>query len=262
MTDINYDWIRFWAPRDAQINYEDGGFLIDPVKNYFLETLNPELITLEDVTNKHCVVLLGEPGSGKTTELNQFIVKTKETGSAVNASFLEINLNNFSTDALFVEEVFKSETFISWQSNNTNLYLFMDSLDEGMLTISKISNTISNHLHKLDHNRLYIRLACRTLDWPKSLEETFDAFWEENDVSVIEIAPLRKKDITIALTQNGIDPKPFIDEIIEKEIVPLANKPLTLSLLIRFYKQDKCFPQSKRKLYELGCNLLCDRTQF
>lgn len=66
-----YNWKRFWVPRDGIIHLSEDGFLADPESEESIWTPQNH-ISLETVNNQKCVVLLGEPGIGKTHVLNAF----------------------------------------------------------------------------------------------------------------------------------------------------------------------------------------------
>ena len=65
MTDLLFNWKRFWCPRGAEILLTGGGFLLDPESEF--GSYNPHVVPFEEIRNKPCLVLLGEPGIGKTT---------------------------------------------------------------------------------------------------------------------------------------------------------------------------------------------------
>jgi hypothetical protein len=68
MTGARYNWKRFWCPRGGRINLSDGGFLVDP-DEVWGSTLNPGVVPLQAMTHIPCLILLGEPGIGKSTAL-------------------------------------------------------------------------------------------------------------------------------------------------------------------------------------------------
>ncbi|NLX97957.1 MAG: hypothetical protein GXY83_17480 [Rhodopirellula sp.] len=61
---------RFWCPRDGRFFLSDGGYLADPSGDA-RDVLNPDLADFSDISDQSCLVLLGEPGIGKTTALRE-----------------------------------------------------------------------------------------------------------------------------------------------------------------------------------------------
>src|SRR4051794_13016794 len=59
---------RYWSRREAHFRLDSSGLLLDP-EGPFLKSINPELALLADEADKDCLVLLGEPGMGNSTEL-------------------------------------------------------------------------------------------------------------------------------------------------------------------------------------------------
>jgi hypothetical protein len=74
---------------------------------------------------------------------------------------------------------------------------------------------------------------------PRGLETAFKKIWGEDSVGVFELAPLRRKDVTEAATQRGIDPQRFLNEVHTAHAEVFALKPLTLTLLFRIYRNSR-----------------------
>jgi hypothetical protein len=62
-----YAWPRFWIPLGGLLDLSDAGFLSDPT-----DTHDPDgPVTLAALESRRSVVLLGEPGIGKSTALKE-----------------------------------------------------------------------------------------------------------------------------------------------------------------------------------------------
>lgn len=258
-----YNWKRFWCTRAAQINLGDRGYLVDPESEYG-HLLNPELVGLESIADLPCLILLGEPGVGKSQEMANLFKYTVEKIEPSHPP-LELNLrscNSLSTDLIHDRD------FIDWINGSHRLYLFLDSLDEGMLTVGNLATQLVDEFNKNKYrdklDRLYIRVACRTAVLPQILEQGLKKLWGEN-LAIYELAPLRYVDVENAATAENIEPQNFLSEVWDKTLVPLAIKPLTLSFLLNIYKRngDKFSPDGTLcNLYLEGCRLLCEENNL
>jgi hypothetical protein len=63
---MEYPWKRFWSLRSSRLVLEPSGFLVDPDGTYG-KVLNPEVKHFSEIDATPCLVLLGEPGIGKST---------------------------------------------------------------------------------------------------------------------------------------------------------------------------------------------------
>jgi hypothetical protein len=70
------------------------------------------------------------------------------------------------------------------------------------------------------------------------------------------MAPLRRKDIRLAATENGVDADRFLDAVWNREVQPLAARPITLDLLLNGADADAELLSDIWLLYERGCRRL------
>ena len=66
--DSAYPWLRFWVSRDGTIDLSDAGFLQDPL-DWLDRPQGPA--PLAALQHWRALVLLGEPGIGKSTTLKE-----------------------------------------------------------------------------------------------------------------------------------------------------------------------------------------------
>lgn len=238
----------------------DGGYLFDPESEWG-HSYNPELVTFAAIAKSPCLVLLGEPGIGKTyaieAERNNLIKKIHQEG---DQTFL-INLRSYRSEDRLVRDLFDSTDFNSWRNGTHHLHIFLDSLDECLLRVDTIATLLVDELNEYRNQvaRLYLRIACRTAVWPKVLEEGLEQLWGKDSVGVYELVPLRRVDVREAANANGLDSDAFLQEVNTKKAVPLAIKPITLKFLLNTYRRKGQFSHQRlHELYLEGCRLLCE----
>jgi len=198
---------------------------------------------------------LGEPGIGKTRALKDAQAYTQ----GLNRETLWFELGGYQSDELLCENLFGDSTFQDWLHGTHHLYLFLDSFDEGRLTIRVLAALLARELKKYRNHllRLSLRITCRSAEWPGSLEERLKELWGEKQVGIYQMTPLRRVDIVEAAIANGLDSGAFLQEIDRKTAMPLAIKPLTLDFLLKLYREKGTFPPSQAELYAEGCEILC-----
>ena len=159
MPQIHYPWKRFWYPLSTEYHLSDRGYLSDPEGEYG-HILNRDALSLEQLSNVPCLILLGEPGIGKSSALKDAVAT------------LRFDLGDYQTDTSLSEDVFLNQDFITWERGTGSIVISLDSLDEGRVAIENIA-VLLRELRKRRNlaNRLLLRIACRTADWPVTLEE-------------------------------------------------------------------------------------------
>ena len=263
-----YDWQHFWCPTTSKINLDSSSSLYDPESQYG-SLYNRNAVDFDCISNIPCLVLLGEAGMGKTTATEQEYKKIEQQLLQSEDECLWFRLGDYGSDDSLCNAIFRNERFKAWLNGTYKLHLFLDSLDEGILSIKTLTRILRREIDKLpcNHcdlisryeyiNRLYLRITCRTADWKDTLTEKFREKWEKDNVGIYELAPLRQVDVIDAAKKQDIDADKFLEELADKQAVPLAIKPITLKFLLSTYLKQDRFPLSQKELYEQGCLELC-----
>jgi predicted NACHT family NTPase len=251
---LNYHWQRLWVPRS--VTRPQGGSEYPATRDDVGQSSDHTgEVPLEALLNIPCLVLLGEPGIGKTRALKG--AQTHAQG--LNRETLWFELGGYQSDELLCKSLFGDSTFQDWLDGTHHLDLFLDSFDEGRLTIRVLAALLARELKKYRKHLqlLSLRITCRSSEWPWSLEEHLNELWGEQYVCIYELTSLRPIDIVEAAVANGLDPDAFMREIDRKVAMPLAIKPLTLDFLLKLYQEKGTFPSTQAELYAEGCEILC-----
>lgn len=115
-----------------------------------------------------------------------------------------------------------------------------------------------DELREYPVERLFLRIACRTAEWPEILENGLKELWGEEAVGIYQLAPLRYEDVKVAAQSKNIDTESLLKKIKEKELQPLAIKPVTLEFLLNIFQKKGNLPGTQTELYLNGCRLLCE----
>jgi hypothetical protein len=257
-TDPIYPWPRFWVPRDGSIDLSDGGFLRDPTD--FLAQQSQAPVPLAALQQCQSLVLLGEPGIGKSTSLEDEANRVAALPTDANVVSIYNDLRAYSSEDFLYRRVFESEKFIAWKNGRSHLFLHLDSLDEALLRIDTIANLLASELPNLPTERLSIRIACRTAVWPgDTLGIALERIWGGAS-GAFAFAPLRRRDVFTALEACGIVAEDFMRALFAAQAVPFAIKPLTLKMLLTIFRQRGDLPNSNIELYRQGCLALCQES--
>lgn len=253
----SYPWLRFWVPPHGKINLNDGGFLFDP-EDEFGRIYNPDVVKFESIKDKKCLILLGEPGIGKSAFLSNERKNIELEIKAAGQGLIWLNLNIYNDLSLLEKKLFGSEKFKQYLESDIILHIYLDSLDECKLSIPTVINYLLSRFKEHHTERLYVRITCRTAAWPVSAETDIDDIWGESNVVVFELAPLRRSDVRVAAEIQSIDADNFVKVVENGGLVPLASRPVTLNLLLSIFKESQSLPAKRTELYYQGCLKLAD----
>lgn len=192
--------------------------------------------TLADYRSLQAYVLLGDPGSGKTTS---FRAECEVLG--YEAVF--ISARNF---LLHLPDELRGKT------------LFIDGLDEiraGTLGARTTPlDKIREMLIKLDRPRF--RISCRVADWLGDNDRDALAYIvRDSDISILCLDPLTEADI-LEILGTGLgesEPDTFVMRAHDAGLEGLLENPQALELLARAVNQGDGWPSSRVEVFDLAC---------
>ena len=255
-----YDWQRYWVPREGSFAFDLEGFLAPAASQGGWSFWKTDVVGFHEISGNPCLILLGEPGIGKTVALEDARELVRK--ERPSAGILHRNLGTYGDEKRLVDDIFGSDEFFAWASRGGELHLFLDSFDECLLRLDTVAAILVDRLKTLGSvDGLFFRIASRTAEWRAGLEEVMRMKWGDEAVKAYELAPLTKQQVQVAAETQVSAPDKFIHEVIEREVVSFAIKPVTLDLLLRIWKAGSgSLPPTQREIYELGCIELCSES--
>src|SRR5437667_9168841 len=113
-----YNWKRFWCPPAGHVNLSDSGFLVDPDDPYGA-SLNPDVVPWDSVSQSACLILLGEPGIGKSSALVSERERTEQVVKETGDQILWVDLRRYQSDQRLHEHVFESAVVNAWPNSTS-----------------------------------------------------------------------------------------------------------------------------------------------
>ena len=181
------------------------------------------------------IVLLGNPGIGKTTELDLLYEKLNESkDKSLNFPFY-INIKNFRKTSKFEDLI----PYENWKELTTITFI-LDGLDE----IAEIQDFISEleiFLNKNKDKNIKVVLSCRTNIYEKYLIKIsgFNYFYLDV-LTDKQISSILKKRINVELSNLDL----------QKYRTYIQN-PFNLDLFCSFYESKGRFPETQQEIWDL-----------
>lgn len=255
MSSLEYNWQRFWCEREDEFSLDDG-YLQNPGDENLREFLNPAVKRIEEFEKYRCLILLGEPGLGKSFE-----VKKYSDISSHDVRSLFIDLSSYDSVDMIDRKIFQGAEINAWLADeNSILYLTLESFDECLLRVEPLTSFLLETLRSLPLNRFFLRIVCRTGYWPVALEKGLCEIYKEKKdefIKIIELMPLRRMDVESAANDEEIDVVAFMQGISSTGITAFAARPITLMMLLNKFKSTGELPKNQVEMYKWGSRRLC-----
>lgn len=192
---------------------------------------------LEEFRDTPAYVLLGGPGSGKTTAF--------EVESGVTEKSYLISARDFLT--------FDVSTHTEWR----NKTLFIDGLDEVRAGTSDARTPFDEIRRRLDMlGKPRFRLSCRQADWLGNNDLTkLGAVSPNSNVTSLRLDPLANSDVVEILkaSPHVDDADKFIEEATERGVDGLLTNPQSLDLLVKAVAGHGSWPGSRLETFQRAC---------
>ncbi|GAB2652771.1 hypothetical protein GCM10027169_17210 [Gordonia jinhuaensis] len=206
-------------------------------------------VATHELADRRCLILLGEPGIGKTTAVGDGKVLAPQ--SCFDSSF-KIDLVGKARESS-VDRVFQG---VLDQVGDGDVCLTVDGFDEAQRLIPGVFSVILDYLDNFGPERVWLRIVSRASDWEgrytKDLERRFPSC-----VSMF-LLPLTRANASEIAEAKDVDSQRFLFEVERKGVEAIAARPLTLDFLLRAYEIDGALPSRSAKLYEMGLSALCE----
>jgi hypothetical protein len=245
---------RHWALRGTSIQTDEHGYTLFATGRW-QEYLNAHVKQTQALLEEsRVIVLLGEPGSGKSFELDRLRTLKHAIGSR---KALGLDLGNYS-DAGLLDKALR-RLLKDHISEGVPSVLFLDALDESRVNIKCAETILEDVLRDVSPHALQLVITCRTPAWPDSFEKFLRDHWDsskESTVRVFEIAPYSRQQVLDRLKEEGIDAESFFAALDRAGAHSLSLQPLGLRFLMTQFEEGFTFASSRWELYERGCTAL------
>ena len=193
---------------------------------------------LESFRSKSAYVLLGDPGSGKSTA---FEVEAEAAGD----NGVLLSARDFIT--------FDVDRHPEWRGKT----IFIDGLDEVRVGTGVKRDALDRIRKQLDDlDRPGFRISCREADWLGNNDlKSLAMVSPEHSVAVLRLNPLTDENIGQILDAHPVvdDPRGFIAEARWRGVDRLLENPLNLDMLARAVRGGEAWPRGRLETFAMAC---------
>ena len=206
---------------------------------------------LQEVANTPCLILLADPGAGKTWELEQLASGLRENGK--RADFVR---GNDIADEQDFAKLFASGNFSQWMTEGGEWHVLIDDVDEitGPTDRARPLAMFLDWLRAERSNRrsLFVAMTCRTASWNSETDELVDARWSGEDIRKLTLRPLEESDVRTAVLLTERDPEKqerLTEMLLDDNLGSLTERPLFLTMMLDRYRVDRELPGTQTALF-------------
>jgi hypothetical protein len=229
------------------------------------DELAGRVLSLQEALLGGAVVLLGEPGLGKSTEFDQLRQSAAASGITVDDPIDGADLVDAASFEHFLGRQLRSLPPVAATRARPPCaatptapvsIVIVDQLDESPI-VSHLAAHLKAALADRDTSGLRLVLGCRTADYPANLTSVLVAAC--GACHLADLAPLTRVEATeLASSVPGTDGDALVAAAVEHGAGALANVPLTLWLLCGTYRRRGSLDTHPAELFADGVLQLLD----
>lgn len=255
-----FPWTRYWQVQesargvDSEEDYGESTFLnvhrisLLPVEE--VEVAAPYR-TLSQLLEKPAAILLGRPGSGKSTEL-EIALRNQATHTGRKVIYFDAKECSNDPDSLFHDP--------RWQAAaGQPILLVLDGVDELLMECPRYVNQLAARLRHEREARtpgsLHIVISCRHAEWPEDV-----AIWPNEECVIARLCQLTDTAAEDFVKEHlGEQAGGFWTQVHQQKVEFLAVWPHSLGELIQeFHLNGGRLPPSLFELIQNAAHRRCD----
>jgi hypothetical protein len=187
-------------------------------------------ITFGHLADRPAVVLLGDPGAGKSTLFQHEAQRWPGSRCLPVRRFLNLPLAELQAPMLF-----------------------LDGLDEARSGGSDPRDALDLVIRRLiELGRPRFRLSCRASDWLGHIDREALADAAREEVVQAELLPLSSEEVNAIVRSRLADPEAFLQTVRRQGMAGWLGNPQTLELMIAA-AEDGPLPETRHDLFERAC---------
>jgi hypothetical protein len=260
------EWSRFWRQQGNADDFAglSDGFLV--LRDELFGSRNPDdPKELSDLLEYKCLILLGEPGMGKskTLDLHKPFIQSRAGPHLFWSSFRE----EFSPQSL-LDTLKQSDQWSSWLAGSS-LTVVLDGVDEGLELESNTIDVLVARLKGKPLERLQLILVCRDGEWRNESTSKLQTLWKKSEVACFVLERLRRRDVLQGARFWGLseaDSAEFLSCVELKALASLAARPMTLNMMVEEFREQRSLPANRIEIFRRACQRLLledpSRTEF
>jgi hypothetical protein len=140
-------------------------------------------------------------------------------------------------------------------SRDVTLTIVLDQVDESPM-LRWLAGDLATAMKGRDTSRLRVLLACRTADYPSALTAVLKEAIGGCDLA--DLAPLTREEAVTLAASADVDGEAVVTAAVAAGAGALASVPLTLELLVRVFREAGVLEGSPADLFAKGARLLAD----
>lgn len=208
-----------------------------------------------DLLQRRLVVVLGEPGSGKTVEMRSQVDCLRKSGSTAFFVQMDRLVKEPLTEVLGSES---ASAFQDWKEADRPGWFFFDSVDESKILRNRDLLTaldrILDGIGSRDLVRARLLFSSRISEWRPTtdadeIRRRFPAAGRTSPARgtstpkapeplVVHIAPLDRDQVGAYAKWYGLDPVPFVRALDDQYAWEFARRPLDVKWLAEYWKHN------------------------